>query len=279
MSWFNREKPGVKDTTRRAVPDGLWQKCPECSEIIYKKELEKNLEVCPNCGYHERITPEEYIALLLDEGSWVNHDQNLKSLDPLNFPDYKKKYEGAVKKTGMLEGFNFGDGKINGTDIVFGSCDFRFMGGSMGSVVGELVSRSIRYAAEVKHPLIIIGQGGGGARMHEGILSLMQMVKTSAELALLKQAKVPFIEILTNPTMAGVMASWASLGDVILAEPGALLGFTGPRVIEQTIGQKLPPGFQSSEFQLEHGFVDAVVERKNLRESLIKILKFFVNPS
>jgi acetyl-CoA carboxylase carboxyl transferase subunit beta len=268
--WF-KKKVEAKPEDKLKLPDGLWIKCEACGEILYRKELEKNLWICLKCNFHFRINCRNYISLLLDEAKLDEKDPDLEPLDPLEFPDYKKKMKVAQQKTQMKEGIVYGFAKIGGIPVVFASMDFGFMGGSMGSVIGEKVARAIRAAREKEMPLIILS-ASGGARMQEGIFSLMQMAKTSAELALLNQKKIPYISILTHPTTAGVMASYASLGDIIIAEPGALLGFTGPRVIEQTIGEKLPPGFQRSEFQLEHGMVDIVVSRKELRNTLIKIL-------
>ncbi|MEO0114476.1 MAG: acetyl-CoA carboxylase, carboxyltransferase subunit beta [candidate division WOR-3 bacterium] len=261
-----------KTIVRRAeIPDGLWQRCDSCHEILYRKTLEKNFFICPRCNYHFRISSRKYVELLLDQGSLLEFDADMVPTDPLDFPNYDAKIKEAQAKTALKEGFIYGKGKINDIVVVFGAMDFNFIGGSMGSVVGEKVARAIRLARQEKTPLIIISTSGG-ARMQEGIFSLMQMAKTAAELALLHQAKIPYISIVTNPTFAGVMASYASLGDIIIAEPGAILGFTGPRVIEQTIGEKLPEGFQSADFLLKHGFIDIVVPRKDLKETLSKIL-------
>ncbi|MEO0093456.1 MAG: acetyl-CoA carboxylase, carboxyltransferase subunit beta [candidate division WOR-3 bacterium] len=261
-----------KTIVRRAeIPDGLWQRCDSCHEILYRKTLEKNFFICPRCNYHFRISSRKYVELLLDQGSLLEFDADMVPTNPLNFPNYDAKIKEAQAKTALKEGFIYGKGKINDIVVVFGAMDFNFIGGSMGSVVGEKVARAIRLARQEKTPLIIISTSGG-ARMQEGIFSLMQMAKTAAELALLHQAKIPYISIVTNPTFAGVMASYASLGDIIIAEPGAILGFTGPRVIEQTIGEKLPEGFQSADFLLKHGFIDIVVPRKDLKETLSKIL-------
>jgi acetyl-CoA carboxylase carboxyl transferase subunit beta len=261
-----------KGTERKIeIPDGLWQRCDSCHEILYRKTLEKNFFICPRCNYHFRISSRHYIELLLDQGAFEEFDSDLLPTNPLGFPNYETKIKEAQTKTALQEGFIYGKGKIQGKICVLGVMDFNFIGGSMGSVVGEKVAASIRLARNEKLPLIIVS-ASGGARMQEGIFSLMQMAKTSAELALLHQAKIPYISIVTNPTFAGVMASYASLGDIIIAEPGAILGFTGPRVIEQTIGEKLPDGFQSADFLLKHGFVDMVVARKDLKETISKIL-------
>lgn len=269
--WF-KKKIEATPADKLQMPDGLWAKCEACGEILYRKELEKNLWICLKCRFHFRISSRDYINLLLDEAQFEEIDSHIESLDPLEFPNYKKKLRDAQQKMQMKDAVVYGLARIGGTPLVFTAMDFGFMGGSMGSVVGEKVARAIRLAREKEIPLIILS-ASGGARMQEGILSLMQLAKTSAELALLHEKKIPYISILTHPTTAGVMASYASLGDIIIAEPGALLGFTGPRVIEQTIGGKLPPGFQRSEFMLEHGQVDIVVSRKELRNTLIRILQ------
>jgi len=268
--WF-KKKIEAKPEDKLKFPDGLWAKCEACGEILYRKELEKNLWMCLKCQFHFRISCRDYITLLLDDAQFDELDADLESQDPLEFTGYKKKMKEAQQKMQMKDAVVYGLTKIGGHSIVFAAMDFGFMGGSMGSVVGEKVARAIRLAHEKEIPLIILS-ASGGARMQEGILSLMQLAKTSAELALLNQKRIPYISILTHPTTAGVMASYASLGDIIIAEPGALLGFTGPRVIEQTIGGKLPPGFQRSEFMLDHGMVDIVVSRRELRNTLIKIL-------
>ena len=264
MDWFKRKKEGLKPIDRKEMPDGLWVKCDNCTEIIYKKELEKKLYVCPKCDYHFRINSQEYIKILLDKKSFKEFGENIKSADPLKFKDSKKysdKYAAAVKKTGLSDAVVTGHGKMDGVNVVVSIMDFTFLGGSMGSVVGEKIARSIDVALKEKTPLIILS-ASGGARMHEGVLSLMQLAKTSAKLALLAEAKIPFVSILTDPTTGGTTASFAMLGDVHIAEPGALIGFAGPRVIKQTIGQDLPPGFQRSEFLLEHGFIDAIAKHK-----------------
>ncbi|HEX7320359.1 MAG TPA: acetyl-CoA carboxylase, carboxyltransferase subunit beta [bacterium] len=272
--WF-KKKVQAKPEEKLVLPEGIWVKCDSCGEILYRNELEKNLWICHKCNFHFRINCTDYISLLLDEGSFEEYDADLESADPLEFPEYKKKIKRDQQKTGLKDGVIYGQAKISGRLVVFAAMDFRFMGGSMGSVIGEKVARSVRLACEKEVPLIILSTSGG-ARMQEGIFSLMQMSKTSAELALLAQKKILFISILTNPTTAGVMASYASLGDIIIAEPGALLGFTGARVIEQTIGEKLPPGFQRSEFMIEHGLVDMLVSRKDLKNTLVRILNIVV---
>lgn len=269
--WF-KKKVQAKPDEKLVLPEGIWVKCENCGEILYRSELEKNIWICPKCNFHFRISSHDYIALLLDDSKLEELDPDIEPSDPLDFPEYKKKLKSAQQNSKLKEGLLYGNARIGSIEVVFATMDFAFMGGSMGSVVGEKIARAIRRAREDKKPLIILSTSGG-ARMQEGIFSLMQLSKTSAELALLAKAHVPYISILTHPTMAGVMASYASLGDIIIAEPGALIGFTGPRVIEQTIGEKLPPGFQRSEFMLEHGMVDLIVSRKDLRNTLIRILK------
>jgi acetyl-CoA carboxylase carboxyl transferase subunit beta len=260
------------------LEEGLWLKCETCGEILYRRELEQSYWICPKCNFHFRVGHKTYIKLLLDDGKLEEIDKGLVPVDPLGFPKYKEKYKEAVNKTGLEEGIISGRASVHGIKVIFALTDFSFMGGSMGSVVGEKVSRAARLALDERKPFVMLTASGGGARMQEGIFSLMQMAKTSAEIALLRKAGVPYLNILTHPTMAGVMASFASLGDIIIAEPGALLGFTGPRVIEQTIGEKLPAGFQRSEFLLEHGFVDLVCSREVLRDTLGKILSIFSEP-
>ena len=276
MEWFKKDKSGVASTERRDIPEGLWTKCTSCGEITYSKKMEQLLWVCPACNYHFRIPARRYIELLLDDGQLEEHDRDLASVDPLKFKDSKRypdRLKDAYEKTGGTEGLITGIGAIDGVTVSFSIMDFAFIGGSMGSVVGEKVARSIERSVERKIPLVIVSCSGG-ARMQEGILSLMQMAKTSGLLAVLADKHVPFISVLTNPTTAGVMASYASLGDVVIAEPGALLGFAGPRVIQQTIGQDLPPGFQSSEFFLEKGFLDKIVDRKDLRPTIAALLHY-----
>ncbi len=279
MDWFKRKKQTVTAGSKKELPDGLWTKCDNCGEIIYKKELEKKMFVCPKCDYHFRIGHKEYIQILFDENTFEEFNSHLMSTDPLQFVDskpYIDKYMATVKKTGMNEAVVTGTGKLNGLGIVAALMDFKFLGGSMGSVVGEKVARAIDKALELKQPLIILSSSGG-ARMHEGIFSLMQMAKTSAKLALLAENKIPYISVLTNPTTGGTTASYAMLGDINLAEPGALIGFAGPRVIKQTIGQDLPPGFQRSEFVMEHGFLDMIVHRHQLKQKISQLLEFFAH--
>ncbi len=276
MEWFRKSKPPLDSGTKKNIPEGLWTKCTSCGEIVYSKKMEELLWVCPNCSFHFRISSHKYIELLLDNGVLETYDNDLTSKDPLKFKDSKKypdRLKAAQKKTGLKEGVISGMTHIDGMSISFAIMNFSFIGGSMGSVVGEKIARAIERSIEHEVPLVIVSCSGG-ARMQEGILSLMQMTKTSALLAILAEKKIPYISILTNPTTAGVMASYASLGDVILAEPKALLGFAGPRVIQQTIGQDLPEGFQSTEFFLDKGFVDKIVERKDLRDTVVRLLKF-----
>ena len=277
MDWFKRKKEVLKPIDKKEMPDGLWIKCNSCGEIIYKKELEKKLFVCPKCDFHFRIGSKDYLKILLDKGSFKEINSNIMSTDPLKFKDDKKysdRYKAAIKKTGLNEAVVTGAAKVEGINVAIAIMDFRFLGGSMGSVVGEKVARTVDYAIEKKCPLIILS-ASGGARMHEGVLSLMQMAKTSAKLALLSEQNLPYVSILTDPTTGGTTASYAMLGDVHIAEPGALIGFAGPRVIKQTIGQDLPPGFQRSEFVLDHGFIDTIIHRHELKTRLAKILQFF----
>lgn len=267
----------VKVAKKKDIPGDLWTKCEDCGELIYNKKLLDNMRVCPKCNFHFTLDAYERINLILDPGSFIEHDRNMESVDPLDFKGpktYKDKLAADQEATGLKSAAVTGDGKINKRHAAFGVTDSRFIMGSMGSVVGEKIARLTEFAIEKKYPFIMISGSGGGARMYEGMLSLMQMAKTSAVLKRMHESKLPFISVLTNPTMAGVMASFASLGDVIIAEPKALIGFTGPRIIEQTIRQILPPGFQKSEFLLEHGLIDMIVHRKNMRETLIKLLDY-----
>jgi acetyl-CoA carboxylase carboxyl transferase subunit beta len=276
MEWFRKAKEGLVPQRKKELPDGLWMKCDSCGEIIYRKELEKDLWVCSKCDYHFRIRSKDYIHLIADNGEVEEYDADLAASDPLGFKD-SKRYPDRVKssqqKANLKDAIVAGIAKIDGREVSFAVMDFGFIGGSMGSVVGEKVARAIERSLERKIPLVIVSCSGG-ARMQEGILSLMQMAKTSALLAKLYDQNTPYISVLTNPTTAGVMASYASLGDVIIAEPKALLGFAGPRVIQQTIKQDLPPGFQSSEFFLEHGFLDIISHRKDLKKNISLILQY-----
>lgn len=276
MEWFRKSKTGPVSQEKKNIPEGLWTKCPSCGDVVYSKKMEQLNWVCPSCSYHFRIPSRKYISLILDDGHLEEVDTELRSIDPLKFKDSKRypdRLKVANEKSGGTEGLITGIGKIDGITVSFSIMDFAFIGGSMGSVVGEKVARSIERAIEREIPLIIVSCSGG-ARMQEGILSLMQMAKTSGLLAVLAEKRIPYISVLTNPTTAGVMASYASLGDVIIAEPKALLGFAGPRVIQQTIGQDLPEGFQSSEFFLEKGFLDKIVSRHELRDTIAKLLKY-----
>jgi len=278
MGWFQRTYNRIRKGKKKLeVPDGLWTKCTSCSEIIYNKRLEENLRVCPKCGYHFHLGARKRIEITLDEGSFVEYDSRISSANPLNFPEYEEKLEKSRKQTGLDEAAIIGEGKIGGRKIAVGVTDFGFMGGSMGSVVGERITLIIEKAMEKGYPLLLISGSGGGARMQEGVISLMQMAKTSAAIARLKRQGLLYISLLTHPTMGGVMASFASQGDIILAEPGALLGFAGPRVIKQTIKQQIPPRFQRAESLLEHGMIDLVVKRKEIRPTLIKILDLILS--
>lgn len=264
---------------KRGAPDGLWMKCDACDNLVYKKVVEEAHQVCPECGFHFRINAKQRIEYLLDPNSFTALFDNLESIDALNFKgqkSYKDKLAKAQKATGLREAAHFGVGAISGQRVVFGVIDPSFIMGSMGSVVGEKIARAAEHARKEKLPLIIVSGSGGGARMEEGVLSLFQMAKTSAAIKRLQDAGGIYIAILTNATMGGSMASWAALGDITIAEPKALLGFAGPRVIAQTVRQELPPGFQTSEFLLEHGFVDMVVHRKELRQKLVSLLRYTV---
>ena len=278
MAWFKRSQENIAaETQKRETPDGLWTKCDQCGEIVHKMELEKNLHTCPKCNAHFRIGSKEYLDLLLDEGSFKEHDRKMRSADPLKFVDtkrYRDRTPEAIKKTGLYDAVRWGTGTVQGHPVVCAAMDFTFIGGSMGSVVGEKVGRAIDRAWRSETPLVAVSSSGG-ARMMEGALSLMQMAKTSAKLARLADAHIPYISILTDPTTGGVTASYAMLGDINIGEPGALIGFAGPRVIRQTIGKDLPPGFQRAEFLLEHGFLDMVVDRKEMKATVAALLAHF----
>jgi acetyl-CoA carboxylase carboxyl transferase subunit beta len=275
MAWFRRSKENFSaDNVKKDIPDGMWTKCDGCGEMIHRKQLEENFYTCIKCNYHFRIGSQEYITVLLDKGSFRETDKKMRSNDPLEFSDtkqYKDRIADTIKKSGMMDAVRTGTGKINGRPVVFGAMDFGFIGGSMGSVVGEKVARAIDKAWKTKVPLVIVSSSGG-ARMMEGALSLMQMAKTSSRLARLAEARIPYISILTDPTTGGVTASYSMLGDVNIAEPGALIGFAGPRVIKQTIGKDLPEGFQRSEFLLEHGFLDMIVHRRDMKEKVYQLI-------
>ena len=274
MAWFKREKQKIKPIVKKGVPDGLWVKCPTCSEFLYKPELEKSLSVCHHCSHHFRVEPSIYHSLLLDSGSSKELFTNLQSEDLLQFKagkKYKDQLVAAKKKTGQKDAINCYHGKIEDRDVALGIMNFSFIGGSMGSVVGEKVARLIDYAHENNLPLILIC-ASGGARMQEGAISLMQLAKTSSKLAQFSEGGGLYIPILTDPTTGGVTASYGMLGDIILAEPGALIGFAGPRVIKQTIGQDLPEGFQRTEFLKEKGFVDHIVTRDKMKATLYSLI-------
>jgi len=273
MAWFKRDKKSIEGATppeeRRVRTEGLWVKCESCRTIVFRKDLEANLFVCPKCQFHFKMNAKQRLGMLLDS-RWTEHDAGMTSTDPLKFVDtkpYAARLKEARKKLGMNDAVITVEGRLNGRGIVCCAMEFGFIGGSMGAVVGEKVTRAIELAIESRQPLVVVSCSGG-ARMMEGTISLMQLAKVSAALAKLDDAKVPYISLLTDPTTGGVTASFAMLGDINIAEPGALIGFAGPRVIEQTIRQKLPEGFQSSEFLLEHGFLDAVVHRKDLKAFL-----------
>lgn len=277
MSWFKRESSEIQQSDEKKVrTEGLWVKCDGCRQIIWKKELEDNLNVCPKCDYHFRIDAATRITFLLDDEMIETFDNNMAAVDPLAFSDtrpYKERLSEGLRKTGMRDAALSVTGKLNGRPVIVNAMEFGFIGGSMGVVVGEKITRSIEHAMEDRKPLIIVS-ASSGARMQEGVISLMQMAKISAALARLDQAKVPYISVLTDPTTGGVSASYAMLGDLNIAEPGALIGFAGPRVIEQTIRQKLPEGFQRSEFLLKHGMLDAVVHRKEMKNYISRALDF-----
>jgi len=275
MAWFRKQKQPLKASDRKDLPADVFEKCEGCGEILYRERLAENLQVCPRCGFHFRIPSGTYLELLLDSGTFRETDGDLTSADPLEFVDLKRytdRLAQAMERTGLLEAVVTGEGEVSGIGVCVGVMDFRFIGGSMGSVVGEKIARITDRARERRRPLILVS-ASGGARMMEGIYSLMQLAKTSAALARLHEAGVPFISILTDPTTGGVTASYAMLGDVNLAEPGALIGFAGPRVIEETIRQELPEGFQRAEFLLEHGMVDRVVDRREMKRTVTLLLR------
>jgi acetyl-CoA carboxylase carboxyl transferase subunit beta len=277
MAWFRRQSGELDASGEKKVrTEGLWVKCESCRQIIWKKDLEDNQNVCPKCGKHFRIDARTRLALLFDDGEYETFSDNLASTDPLKFTDlkpYSDRLKRAQEETGLSDAVINARGKLNGRAVIISAMEYGFIGGSMGAVVGEVITRAIEQALESKQPLIIIS-ASGGARMMEGVISLMQLAKISAALAKLDEARVPYISVLTDPTTGGVTASFAMLGDLNIAEPGALIGFAGPRVIEQTIRQKLPPGFQRSEFLLEHGMLDAVVHRKEMKAYIARALEF-----
>ncbi len=278
MGWFKRSKENISpDSKKLEMPGGQWIKCEKCGEIVHKKQLQQSCWVCPKCDFHFRIGSEEYIEILFDKGTFRELDKKMKPSDPLEFSDTKKYADRIVattKKTGLNDAVRTGTGKMGNYKFSFACMDFKYIGGSMGSVVGEKIARAIDKAWENKTPLVIISQSGG-ARMMEAAYSLMQMAKTSARLARLADAGIPYISVLTDPTTGGITASYAMLGDVIIAEPNALIGFAGPRVIKQTIGKDLPEGFQRSEFLLKNGFVDFICNRKELKSKLVQLFSYF----
>jgi len=274
LSWFEKTSAGLRAKAKRELPDGLWAKCDKCQEFIYQKELERSSWVCRKCGHHFRISAPGYIELLSDEGTFRELFTEIVSGDPLKFKDSKKyvdRISQARDETELSESVMTGEARMGGHPVGLAAMDFAFLGGTLGSAVGERLTLLVELCTEKKRPLVIVSTSGG-ARMQEGILSLMQMAKVSSALAQLARVRVPFISVLTNPTTAGVSASYASLGDIIIAEPGALIGFAGPRVIEQTINQELPEGFQRSEFLLEHGMLDKIVERRQLKPTIVQVL-------
>lgn len=281
MSWFKRIKEGITTSTKekKETPEGLWYKCPSCKHISPTIDHATNKYVCTSCDYHDRIGSEEYFEVLFDDNRFTEIHANLSSGDPLNFTDTKKytvRLAETQRKTSLKDAIRTAYGKIEGEDIMIACMDFHFIGGSMGSVVGEKISRAIDYCLEKRVPLLIISKSGG-ARMMEAAYSLMQMAKTSAKLSMMAKEKIPYISLLTDPTTGGVTASYAMLGDLNIAEPGALIGFAGPRVVKETIGKDLPKGFQTSEFVLEHGFLDFIVNRKELKAKLASLVKIFKN--
>lgn len=282
MSWFEKIlPPKIKSEAKRGVPEGLWRKCPACNAVLYRAELERNLEVCPKCAHHMRIPARRRLEVFLDPEPRIELDAELKPVDTLKFKDsrrYRDRLVDAQKQTGLNDALVVMQGTLKALPVVAAAFEFAFMGGSMGSVVGERFARAARRCAEVGMPLVAFS-ASGGARMQEGILSLMQMAKTSAALTRLAAARIPFVSVLTDPTMGGVSASFAMLGDVIIGEPGALIGFAGPRVIEQTVRETLPEGFQRSEFLLEHGALDAIVDRRDLRDHIHSLLGMLLRKS
>ncbi len=281
MGWFKRLKEGITTSTteKRETPEGLWYKCPSCKKIHTAQEHKAHQHVCIDCGYHERIGSAEYFEIIFDDNAFTELHENLVSGDPLEFTDTKKytdRLTDTIKKSGLKDALRSAYGKVNGQDLVVCCMDFGFIGGSMGSVVGEKISRSIDFCLQNKTPLLIISKTGG-ARMQEAAFSLMQMAKTSAKLSLMDKAAIPYISLCTDPTTGGVTASYAMLGDLNISEPGALIGFAGPRVVKETIGKDLPKGFQTAEFVLEHGFLDKIIVRTELKAKLATLLRMFKN--
>lgn len=281
MGWFKRLKEGITTSTteKRETPEGLWYKCPSCKKIHTAQEHKAHQHVCLNCGYHERIGSAEYFEVIFDDNAFTELHENLVSGDPLEFSDTKKytdRLTDTIRKSGLKDALRSAYGKVDGQDLVICCMDFGFIGGSMGSVVGEKISRAIDFCLQNKTPLLIISKTGG-ARMQEAAFSLMQMAKTSAKLSLMSKAGIPYISLCTDPTTGGVTASYAMLGDLNISEPGALIGFAGPRVVKETIGKDLPKGFQTAEFVLEHGFLDKIIVRTELKAKLGTLLKMFRN--
>jgi acetyl-CoA carboxylase carboxyl transferase subunit beta len=274
--WFKKDRAPKEPREKRSkVPEGLWVKCDSCREILYNKELARNFKICTKCGYHFRLSAPERLAMLFDDGKYVEQDGDLRSVDPLKFRDskrYRDRIKSAEENVGSSEAVLVGSGTVGGVPVLIAAMEFFFMAGSMGSVVGEKVTRAAERAVSERKPLIVVSTSGG-ARMQEGILALMQMAKISAALARLAESRIPFISVMSDPTTGGVTASYAMLGDLNVAEPNALIGFAGPRVIEQTIRQTLPEGFQRSEFLLEHGMLDFIVDRSEMKDTLVRCLE------
>jgi acetyl-CoA carboxylase carboxyl transferase subunit beta len=278
MAWFKKTRKPIEQSGEKPsrVPEGLWVKCPGCAQIIYNKDLDKNQHVCPKCAHHFRLSAADRLRTLFDDGEWTEHFPNLTSNDVLKFTDtkpYRNRLKETIAKTGMSDAVIVATGELDGLDVVVAAMEYSFIGGSMGVVVGEKITRAIEIALDRRIPVVVISCSGG-ARMMEGALSLMQMAKVSAALARLDRARLPFISVLTDPTTGGVTASFAMLGDLNIAEPKALIGFAGPRVIEQTIRQKLPEGFQRSEFLLDHGMLDLIVDRREMKATISRALRF-----
>ncbi|KRO70527.1 MAG: hypothetical protein ABR81_05785 [Cryomorphaceae bacterium BACL11 MAG-121128-bin16] len=277
MDWFKRIKKGISTSTedKKETPDGLWSKCPKCRTIVTTQEHKQNLHICANCNYHSRIGSVEYFEILFDNNQFTELDKNMSSLDPLTFTDkktYPERLKSMQNSTGLKDAVRTAHGKLNDNTVVIACMDFSFIGGSMGSVVGEKIARAIDYARENKHPMLIISKSGG-ARMMEAGISLMQLAKTSAKLAQLDKAGLPYISLCTDPTFGGATASFSMLGDMNISEPNALIGFAGPKVVKETIGKDLPEGFQTAEFLLEKGFIDMIIDRKDLKEKLAQLFK------
>ena len=277
MDWFKRIKKGISTSTKdkKETPDGLWSKCPKCSTIVTTQEHKQNLHICANCNYHSRIGSVEYFEILFDNNQFTELDKNMSSLDPLTFTDkktYPERLKSMQNSTGLKDAVRTAHGKLNDNTVVIACMDFSFIGGSMGSVVGEKIARAIDYARKNKHPMLIISKSGG-ARMMEAGISLMQLAKTSAKLAQLDKAGLPYISLCTDPTFGGATASFSMLGDMNISEPNALIGFAGPKVVKETIGKDLPEGFQTAEFLLEKGFIDMIIDRKDLKEKLAQLFK------